>query len=390
MTEIRDTLERSKRRPRRATLTGLFLSLVLGVVACFGDPWEFGEATVPCDPCDLVFISRRDGNPEIYGVNADGGGLVRLTTHPGVDEAPTWSPDGTTLAFASDRDGDLDIFTMAANGTGLTNLTSSPGSDFEPQWSPVDDRLLFLSQRDGHRQEASFDLPPASEIYVMNADGTGVVNLTQHEAEDAHPRWSPDGSSVAFVSSRDGPWHVRRLHVMDADGTNLRFVPGGREPLDWSPDGQRLIVHQSYSVDRGGPPRPASNVVTVRVDGTEEVPVTNPEVCICQRWDGDGTWSRDGSRILFSSDREGFVNQLFLINPDGSDLIRILQTPGGPLPEYGGGDRVPRWSPDGQRIAFVHHHGLRSDIFVVNADGTNLIRLTGDGVSGSPVWRPVP
>ncbi|HAI09854.1 MAG TPA: hypothetical protein DCM17_11045, partial [Dehalococcoidia bacterium] len=178
----------------------------------------------------IAFRSNRDCNHEIYTMNVDGSGQTRLTNDPSEDDTPAWSPDGKQIAFTSGRDGsreesevyvmDADgskiayhskpllfaIFLMNATGSDPVNLTDvRTSTDVHPAWSPDGAKIAFTSTRDGN-----------SEIYVMNADGTGVVNLTNHPETDFFPSWSADSKKLAFVSQRDGN---REIYVMNADGS---------------------------------------------------------------------------------------------------------------------------------------------------------------------------
>jgi len=128
----------------------------------------------------LAFETDRDGNREIYVMNADGSAPTNLTNNPAFDADPAWSPDGRELAFATDRDGDFEVYVMNADGNAPTNLTNNPGFDGHPAWSPDGRRLAFESERDGNR-----------EIYVMNADGSAQTNLTNNPAFDSEPDWQP-------------------------------------------------------------------------------------------------------------------------------------------------------------------------------------------------------
>ena len=112
---------------------------------------------------------------------------------------------GDLIAFNSDRDGDWEIFVMNADGTDVRQLTNND-DDGSPAWSPDGERIAFISTRDGDY-----------EIFVMNADGTEVRQLTDNDDGDYQPSWSPDGERIAFASNRNGDWEI---FVMNADGTN--------------------------------------------------------------------------------------------------------------------------------------------------------------------------
>ena len=134
--------------------------------------------------------------------------LIQSKRSPIDVQAPAWSRDGRTIVFVSWRDGNGEVYAMDADGSGPRNLTQNPAKDVRPAWSPDGRRIAFASRRDGN-----------SEVYVMNADGSGQRNLTRNPAFDADPAWSPDGRKIAFVSKRDGSYGV---YVMNADGSGQR------------------------------------------------------------------------------------------------------------------------------------------------------------------------
>lgn len=146
-------------------------------------------------------------------MSPDGSGVTQLTDEPGAQFDPSWSPDGSMIAFVSVRDSRGvfccgEIFVMNADGSGLTNVTNTEDADdFDPAWSPDGTRIAF----------ASFG-PESKDIYVMTPDGTGLTRLTGGPGNDFMPAWSPDGSKIAFVSDRDGG---QDIFVMNADGTGV-------------------------------------------------------------------------------------------------------------------------------------------------------------------------
>jgi len=128
------------------------------------------------------------------------------------------SEDGK-IAFMSYRDGDFEIFVMNADGTGVTQLTDNDDRDWPPAWSPNGKQIAFGSDRYGD-----------SEIFVMNADGTGVTQLTDNDDLDRVPVWSPNGKQIAFVSDRYGD---REVFVMNADGSNVVALGQQGNPSSW-------------------------------------------------------------------------------------------------------------------------------------------------------------
>jgi Tol biopolymer transport system component len=130
-------------------------------------------------PYRIAFSSNRDGNDDLYVMNADGSSQTRLTNHPAHDGGPVWSPDGRLIAFDSGRDGYADIYVMNADGSSQTRLTTDRTRGMWPVWSPDGRQIAFEADRGNW------------ETYVMNADGSGQNNLTKNPGYDGYPAWSP-------------------------------------------------------------------------------------------------------------------------------------------------------------------------------------------------------
>src|SRR5262249_49437685 len=154
----------------------------------------------------IAFASNRDGDINVYVMDADGSNVRRVTRDlPGSQLKPTWSPDGTRLAFGSAGQ----IAGIDADGSNYQQLTtgSQCGHDF-PAWSPDGQSIAFMVTCSSKLNDG--------EIYVMNTDGSHVQNLTNNPADDGLPAWSPDSSHIIFASNRDGQGvseHVE-LYVM--------------------------------------------------------------------------------------------------------------------------------------------------------------------------------
>jgi Tol biopolymer transport system component len=259
------------------------------------------------------------------------------------DGSPSWSPDSQRIAFYSERDGKSDIYVMNADGTGERRLTDSTADEGYPSWSPDGRTITFDSDRDGN-----------FEIYAMDVDGGNLRRLTNHPARDISASWSPDGSEIAFMSDRGGGFDV---YVMRADGTAVdkRSATGTSWFPVFSPDNSRLAFHVGRDVHVAA--RDGSGLTRL---------TTDPENGMFP------SWSPDGKRLAFMSWRNGRT-ELFMMNADGSDQRKLLTMERGDAID-------PRWAPDGSRIVFVSMpegmNGEERAIHVVNVDGTGVRRLS--------------
>lgn len=233
---------------------------------------------------------------QICLINADGTGRRQLTDFDATTFYPSLSPDGTTVYFSSRRSGGFEIYSIDINGNNLQRLTREIGSLYAPELSPNGEWIVFANNGNG--------------LWLMRPDGKNPRPLT--DRDDIDPTWSPDGSMIAFASSRAGE---RQLFVMNADGTNIRQVTnldnmGGRST--WSPDGTRLAFYRGPRGDR--------NIYIVNVDGSSLVQLTDGGDNLGPSWSPDGNW------IAFTSFRDG-NNEIYLIHPDGTGLTRLTNSP---------------------------------------------------------------
>ncbi len=260
-------------------------------------------ACVPNLGTRLLFVSDRDGNPEIYVRSADGTTIENITQDAAFDFWPRWSPDGLRLAFASDRGGDLDVYVMNDDGTGLTQVTTNPAEDFKASWFPDGTRIAWQTDRDGNQ-----------EIYIMDLSTGAVRNLTNDPSDDQEPVWSPHGDRIAFFGNRDGD---NEIFVMFGDGTGLQQLTNNSADERWpsfSPDGSRI----AFGTDRDG----NIEIYVMDANGSNQVNLSNNA-----SRDITPSWSDDGSRIVFSSDRDG-DEEVYVMNSDGSEQFRVTNNPG--------------------------------------------------------------
>ena len=251
-------------------------------------------------------------------------GLRRLKIGFSHEYSPAWSPDGARIALGSLNDGGPEIYVFDADGSNVEQLTNNGGGNYFPAWSPDGARIAFTSTRDG-----------SAEIYVMDADGSDVERLTDGGGVNVEPAWSPDGARIAFASDRGVNGEI---YVMNADGSDVERLTnnsGGNGLPAWSPDGAKI----AFVSGRDG----NTEIYVMNADGSDMERLTNNSAA-----DGWPTWSPDGARIAFGSDRDGNWGEIYVMNADGSDVERLTDS-------YGA--QEPAWSPDGTEIAFAGHGG---------------------------------
>lgn len=183
------------------------------------------------DGRNIACTLSRDGNAEIYRLDARGDSPQRLTSHRAIDTSPCWSPTGREIAFTSDRSGTPQVHVMDADGGNVRRLTYDVNYTDSPAWSPKGDRIAFVS-----RTDTGFD------IWICRPDGTGAMRVVAGGYNE-NPRWSPDGRHLVFTSDRDGR---ASLWVTDLDGGEPRKLDtGGRKSLSpaWSPRMNHATPH---------------------------------------------------------------------------------------------------------------------------------------------------
>jgi Tol biopolymer transport system component len=319
----------------------------------------------------ILFTSDQDGKEELFVMNPDGSNVRRLTVTPGSGAFGTpqytyssfgaWSPDASRIAFTSNRPwpGDpdnlsrrTDIYLMNADGTELQRLTDHEAADLDPDFSPDGEHLVFTSTRDGN-----------AELYRMRTDGSDLTRLTWSAGRDAFGDWHPDGTRILFESrDRDGR---SGLFVMSAEGGEVRHLVSGMRG-SWSPDGHRIAfgARDCWIGDVDGQfdsiPLPWSAVET-RCAETED--------------------TEFGLFILDSRSKQ--IDRVLPLDPAGAEV----GSPDGTSVSLVHGAVEPQWSPDGSQLVF--HYGRRGpdtahidkcckdvEVFRVNVDGTDLVALT--------------
>ncbi|PYP94595.1 MAG: hypothetical protein DMD38_15360 [Gemmatimonadetes bacterium] len=295
-------------RPAPVALQSLSLSAQFGVAPLDGSAGGGG-------PGRIVFHSARDGTPQIFRMNPDGGEQQAITEGPGNAVWPDISRNGRLIAFASNRSGNNEIYVLDLSDGTLVNVSASSADDNWPRWSPNGHRLVFHSNRDGDYN-----------IYTVNADGTDLRRVTNDAALDQWPDWSPNGKQIAFRRGTD-------VYVADADGEEenvrqLTIAPALDQMAAWSPNGKQIAF---MSVRDGYP-----SVFLMSAEGeTAENPAINltpkDATDAASAWLSRApSWSKDGRQIYFMSFRPstGGDVELFVMNADGSDVRRLTEAVG--------------------------------------------------------------
>jgi TolB protein len=266
------------------------------------------------------------GDDQLFAANPDGSHEIQLTTVP--SETSDWSPDGTRIAFNFFDGQTVQISTMNPDGTGVVQLTHEENFFHgEPAWSPDGARLAFEFGNPSGTL-SGIDLMDASTGQILSQ-----ITTNPFGGSDGFPRWEPSGKQLVFRRENPPLHGYDALFIVNADGSGLRqLTPWGLASglADWSPDGTKIVF-------AGAENRPKGPLWVINHDGTglrEIFQDTQGGVAF------DPVWSPDGTKILFARNpapRQGGQEDLYTINPDGTGLTQVTNTPDR--------EEFPDWGP---------------------------------------------
>ncbi len=291
--------------------------------------------------------------------------VVSPSAHP--TDSSISNESGGQIVLVSDRDGNLEIYTMRTDGSEQRRLTFNEANDSEPSWSPDGKQIVFISDRDGR-----------SSLYVMNADGSDQRRLMDNLYSESQPRWSPDGKQIIFTAYQDGNYSI---NLLDLESRDVRQVVGSEHRPQWpswSHDGQFILFVSS--IDHNNVYQ--NELYLTRLFDNEITQLSSSEqynTFMLPRW------SPDNQKIVYSTLLDPVVLILDTNTLESSYLIDHVSE--GQLGQIIPNQLTPSWSPLGDKIIFAGSDRYNSDIFLLDLSTGKLTQLTdGPSNDLSPDW----
>jgi TolB protein len=339
----------------------------------------------------IVFVTDRDGVPEIYTSNPDGSDPVNLTQTRIAEADPAFSPDGSKIAFTRAGVQNNDIWVMNADGSGQVAITGGEGVDSQPAWSPDGSQIVYVS----NHTIPSTGGTTGPELFIKNANGSGTERqVTNGTAASEAPAWSPLGDQIAYQNNATTGYDIYTIAPTVTMGTgtlrSANEVNQNYQHPSWSPDGARIAFERGTGTAVGDTTK---EIWTMNADGASPVQITKNSF-----YDVDPTYSPDGTRLAFESnggqgaetDREietvaptpgapatNITNTAATVTdgqPDWGRIPGVPPPPGGPGGGPGGGPL---------RLADLDNPTLGVDVNVEAVAGTVLVGIPAGATSAS-------
>ncbi len=274
------------------------------------------------------------------------------------------------IYFDSNRTGNYDIYVMNADGTGIVNLTQTDEFDeIMPSVSHNDSILVFM-------KAPHYDFE-GYELWSMKSDGTELIQLTDNMKAEGHSDFAPDNRRIVYVSWRDGNEEIYIMDISTGIERRITFNEASDNDPDWSPDGKTIAFKstRAYTDSSFAEFLDARyEIFTMDTMGENIIQLSSDNLS-----DHDPDYSPDGMHIAFLRVFDDGTNDVCIMNADGSEQKKLTES---------GNNWYTAFSPDGNNIAFCSSRDESVDIYIMNADGSDEKRVTcGMFTDEFPAWR---
>jgi Tol biopolymer transport system component len=308
----------------------------------------------------ISFISDRNGNPDIFSISTEGQNLNVLLHSDAAESQPAWSADGSQLAYSLDNE----LWLLKQDGSPTVNLTNSPDKqESDPQWGNTGDSLVYIS-----RQEKNILITENRYTRCKKVELIQIVWDCDDLVTGELVRVSTERKNNT-KRERNALTYLHQIEIFDMNTNTSQTVYS--ETSTYNPHLQSPV----FSADQ-------SQILFEKMGLLYLLNLADPipQEFAARPDSRDPAWSPDGSTIAFAS-LEGGQYELFIMNPDGSDVIRLTDSPGD--------DIQPAWSVDGLWIAFTSSRDGNQEIYLMRRDGSELHKLSSDPAGDfEPAWMP--
>ena len=295
----------------------------------------------------IMFTSKRDGNFEVYLMDDDSTNVVNLTNNASTDYGLNWSPDGKHILFYSNRSGNEDVWRINSDGTNPINLTNATSNERSATYSPDGKTIAFISDRD----------EKTSDLYLMNADGSDVKRITTNKLYCESPVWTKDGKNILFTLEVKDVIKEAKKDNKDRKSKNTK-------------KNKKTTKEKKEDTSFNG------ELFMVNVNGNNQRRLTYRS-----GFDSGASISPNGKKIAFYGKSEAGFTDIYIMTMNGTEIQNLTNDQAE--------DYSPSWSPDGNWISFTSGNSTNYDIWKINVDTKERIRLTSNPKRDeTPYFKP--